>query len=241
MQLVILLTVLQSELFEPHNILEFADYLYTQEDYADALNEYRRYLFLTDSIREDISEKVIDCLTKLERFDEAIRESIKLKNDTKRYFIKGWIYFLAGMYDSSRIYLRRVGIPYKPDAEKIIGLGYAFEFRFQEAGEYIELPDKGPQYKKPLLGALCALFPGGGHLYCGRAGDAIFSLLVISTSALLSYYYHDRDEDVKFGISLGATILFYAGNIYGGVNAVRNYNYYQSESYVQKMLESAEE
>ncbi|MEE8596249.1 MAG: hypothetical protein V3T09_00380 [bacterium] len=226
--------------FSQENILKFADHLYAQEDYAAALSEYRRYQFLFDSIREDIPEIIIDCLVRLKRFDEAIKESAELQNETKRDFTKGWIYFLAGKYDSSRIYLKRVGLPYKEDVEKIIGLGYAYEFRFQEAGKYIVLPGKEPKYKKPQLGAMCALFPGGGHFYCGRIGDGIFSFLVVSTSTLLSYYYHNRDEDIKFGISLGAAIIFYAANIYGGINAVHNYNYYQNEHYLQRILEHAE-
>ena len=45
-----------------------------------------------------------------------------------------------------------------------------------------------------------------------------------------------KDEDIKFGISLGAAILFYAGNIYGGVNAVRNHNYYENEKYLEKII-----
>lgn len=222
-------------------VLQFADYLYVQEDYAAALHEYRRYQFLTDSIREDVPERIVTCLVELKKFDEAIQESSQLQDTAKGNFLKGQIYFLAGKYDSSRLFLSTVGTPYKTDAKKIIGLGYALEFRFQEAGEYIELPDTELPYKKPLVGALCALFPGGGHLYCGRTGDAAFSFLVISSLGLLSYYYHDHKEDIKFGVSLGATILFYAGNIYGGINAVRNFNYYHNEQYLQTILEGAEE
>ncbi len=221
------------ETFPPDDILRFADYLYMQGDYIAALHEYRRYQFLTDSVREDIREREITCLVELQRFDEAIRESSQIGSISKSNFLRGQIYYLAGKYDSSRLFLGMVGTPYREDARKIIGLGYALEFRFQEAGKYIELPSTKPHYRKPLLGALCAVFPGGGHLYCGRHGDAVFSFLVVSGLGLLSYYYHDRGEDIKFGISLGATILFYAGNIYGGINAVRNYNYYQNEQYLQ--------
>ncbi len=118
----------------------------------------------------------------------------------------------------------------------MIGLGYAHEFRFREAGDYIRLP-VAPVYKKPGLGGLFSIFPGGGHFYCGKIGDGLFSLFVVSASALLSYYYYDRDEDLKFGVALGAAILFYTGNIYGGINAVRNYNYYENEKYLHRILE----
>jgi hypothetical protein len=239
--MILVLLFLAAQTIPLEGILQFADYLYGQEDYAAALHEYRRYQFLTDSVHEDIPEKIITCLIELKKFDEAIRESSQLPNTSKSNFLKGQIYFLAGKYDSSRFFLSTVGTPYKTDAKKFIGLGYALEFKFKEAGQYIELPDIELHPKKPLLGALYSLFPGGGHLYCGRTGDAIFSFLVISTMGLLSYYYYDHEEDIKFGISLGATILFYAGNVYGGINAVRNYNYYQNEHYLQTILESAEE
>jgi len=227
-----ILLLSQNNMFEPSKVLQFAEYLYDQKYYSAALNEYRRYLFLTDTTYELVSEKIIDCLIRLEKFDEALKESARLKDEMKSDFTKGLIYFLAGKFDSSRTHLNRAGIPYKENARRLIGLSYAQEFKFQNAAEYIELPKDVPKYKKPVLGALFALCPGGGHFYCGRIGDGIFSFLVISTASLLSYYYYDREEDIKFGIALGATILFYAGNIYGGINAVRNYNYYQNERYL---------
>jgi TM2 domain-containing membrane protein YozV len=224
-------------MFFPQHVLEFADHLYSKEDYSAALQEYRRYQFLTQTPTEEITERTIDCLVKLSKFDEAIIESAKFQDGNKKSYTKGWIYFLAGDYDSSRIHLEHIGIPYKINAKKIIGLGYAYEFRFEEAGDYIELPTKEPTYKKPLLGAILALFPGGGHFYCGRNGDGIFSFLVVTSAALLAYHYYHQEEDIKFGVSLSAAIFLYAGNIYGSVNAVHNYNYYQNKEYLQEIIE----
>jgi hypothetical protein len=237
MYIIVAFVFLQTDLFEPNKIVAFADYLYNEHDYSGALAEYRRFLFLADTLRDDIPEKIVDCLVHLQRFDEAIRETEHIDDDTKRHYVKGWIYFLDAQYDSSRIYLSRVGLPYKDDAEKIIGLGYAHEFKFDEAGNYILLPGEQPVYKKPTLGALCSLFPGGGHFYCGRLGDGLFSFFVVSLSSLLAYHYYHQEEDIKFGISLGAALLFYAGNIYGGINAVYNYNDYENRAYLEKIEE----
>ena len=237
MIITILFLVYQSELFEPQNMLSFADYLYSQEDYAAALHEYRRYIFLTDSVGQDVHERIIECLTRLGRYQEAITASQNLNDINKRNYTKGLIYFTAGELDSSRLYLNLVEIPYQSDALRIIGLGYAYEFRFDYAASYIELPQNKPKYKKPAIGALLSLFPGGGHFYTGRFGDGLYSFLIVSTAALLSYYYYDRGEDIKFGFSLGASILFYAGNVYGGINAVRNYNYYENEKYLEQILQ----
>jgi hypothetical protein len=236
MSIAILFFLCQAELYEPQSVLQFAEYLSKQEDFNAALNEYRRYLFLTDSNRQDVYESIIECLTRLARYDEAVRETENITDMNKRNYTKGVIFFAAGAVDSSRMYLQLVGLPYKGDARRMIGLGYAYEFRFDEAAQYIELPEAGPSYKQPALGGLLSLFPGGGHFYAGRFGDGLYSFIVVGTAALLTYYYYNRDEDIKFGIALGATILLYGGNIYGGVNAVRNYNYYENKKYLQQII-----
>jgi len=237
--MILLITCLlcQSELFEPANIGKFADHLYKHEDYAAALNEYRRYLFLSDSAGEETRDRIIDCLTRLGRNEEAIVESENIDNASKRNFTKGLIYFAAGDFDSSRAYLQSIDVPYREDARRLIGLGYAHDYRFDRAAEYIELPSNTPSHKVPALGALFSIVPGGGHIYAGRPGDGIYSFLVVGTAALLSYYYYDRDEDVKFGFTLGAAILLYAGNIYGGINAVRNFNEHADEEFLRRILQ----
>jgi len=238
MDIAILLLLAQNELFEPQGVLKFADHLYTQQDYAAALNEYRRYLFLGDSAEEATYDRIIECLIQLERYNEAVIESANIKDTNKRYYTIGLVYFAAGALDSSRKYLNIVDIPYKNDARRVIGLGYSYEFEFNKASEYIILPQSKPSYKEPALGALFSLLPGGGHFYAGRFGDGLYSFIVVSTAVLLTYYYHDRDEDIKFGFTLGAAILLYGGNIYGGINAVRNYNYYENEKYLQQIMQN---
>jgi len=234
----ILLIVFQTEMFQPENVLKFAHHLYAEEDFSGALNEYRRYIFIADSVQQEIYERIIDCLIKLERFNEAIKETARIDDIDKRNYTKGWVYFSAGRFDSSRIYLDLVKAPYYiSDARRLIGLGYAHQFNFNEASSYILMSFPKPKYKSATLGGLFALFPGGGHFYCGRIEDGIYSFFVVGTASALTYYYYNRKEDLKFGIALGVSILFYAGNIYGGINAVRNYNYYQNLNYLNKVIE----
>jgi len=189
--------------------LKFADYLYAEQDYAGALSEYRRIRFSTGLGDGKISERIIDCrLIQLKRFSEAIRECERIEDTSKKNYKKGRIYFLCQEFDSSRKYLEQIGIPYKEDAKRLLGLGYASEFRFKEAGNYLTLPGEFPSYKKPLLGALFAIFPGGGHLYCGRFGDGLYSLAIVGTSALVSSYYYHQKEKIKYSLCLGSTIIF---------------------------------
>lgn len=238
MSILVLCLLCQTELFEPEKIEQFADYLHKHEDYTAALNEYRRYVFLSDSVNEKTRDRIIDCLIRLGRHEEAIVESENIGNPDKRNFTRGLVLFAAGDFDSSRTYLQSVDVPYITDARRMIGLGYAYGYRFDLAAEYIELPAVIPTYKSPALGGLFSLVPGGGHIYAGRFGDGVYSLLVVGTAALLSYYYHDRNEDVKFGMCVGAAVLLYAGNIYGGINAIRNYNEHANETYLRRILQN---
>lgn len=225
-------------LYLPHNILKFADYLYERAEFAAALNEYRRYEFIVGSIDDTVRESIINCLIALGRYHEAMTMADDMADSTQRAFIKGSVTYKAAQYDSSRYYLKDAGNMYEQDAQRLIGLGYAREFRFQEAGTYIDLPSGMPSEKKVALGAVCALFPGGGHVYAGRVGDGAFSFLIITTGALISYYYYNQDEDIKFSLAFATTVVFYAANIYGGINAVRSYNHFQNKKYLERIIEA---
>jgi putative component of membrane protein insertase Oxa1/YidC/SpoIIIJ protein YidD/TM2 domain-containing membrane protein YozV len=225
-------------LYQPRNILKFADYLYEHAEFAAALNEYRRYEFLSVSIDDSVRLRIINCLTELERYNEAMICADDITDSSDRVFVKGSVMYAAAQYDSSRQYLHHAEEPHEQDARLLIGLGYAREFRFQEAGKYVNLPPGMPSEKKLALGAVCALFPGGGHLYAGRTGDGVFSFLIIGTGALLSYYYYHQDEDIKFSLAFATTAVFYAANIYGGINAVRDYNQYQNTRHLERIIET---
>lgn len=234
-----LLVFTQVEFYEPEQILEFADHLFTMEEYRGAAGEYQRYLFLSDTVTDTIHEKVVACYARLEEWDKALTAADALRDNNRKNYTKGWLFFLAGNYDSSRVFLSRAHEPYQDEARRFIGLGLAHEYRFEEAGAFIELPSTLPRYKSPVLGGVCSLIPGGGQLYSGRGGDALYAFIVVTGTSLLAYYYYDREEDLKFGISLGTAILFYAGNIYGGINAARNFNYYQNVKYLSETVELA--
>jgi len=236
--MVFLLLVSQAGMFHPESILRFADHLYTIGDYGAALQEYRRYSFLSDSLGRSIIERMIDCYVQTERFTDAYQTTERFTDRNYATYAKGYILYKQTLFDSCRTCLEQVGIPHREKALTITGMSYAQQFDFKNAGRFIALPGAIPQHKSIAAGALLSLFPGGGHLYCGRVGDGLFSCAVVGLSALLATYYHSKDEDMKFGISLGATILFYAGNIYGGINAVRNYNYYVDDTYRNSLIGS---
>jgi hypothetical protein len=235
---IVLLIFNQNELCDPQKISQFADYLYQSCEYTAALQEYRRYSFLVDTISNRMHQSIIDCYLQTGSYAHALDEADLLRDSDRIPYIKGYILYNAHLYDSSRVYLEHAELPYNKDAHILIGLSYVQEFKFENAARYIDVPSPLPVYKRPVTGALFSLFPGGGHFYCNRIGDGFFSFAVVGLSAALAYYYHSRNEDLKFALSLSAAVIFYAGNIYGGVNAVRNYNYYLNDTYRCAILDS---
>ncbi len=227
--MMILFLFFQIEGYSPEQILKFADYLYLHEDFNSALNEYRRYLFLSDTGKQEIYGKIIDCLVRLKRYDEAIKQTDYLNDTILVRYTKSRIYLLTGDFPKVRSLLQNMVDDNM--ARRLIGLSYAGEFNFPKAGEYLELPNPLPRHKSAVLGGLYSLFPGGGHFYAGRTGDGVYSLLVIATGSLITYYYYHENQKTKFYIALGFSTIFYAGNIYGGINAVQNYNYFENEKY----------
>lgn len=225
-------------MFEPVNVLRFADHLFERKEYEAALNEYRRFVFLADSQPEQIADRIVECLVEQKEFSAALAETGRFPGGAKKQYTRGMIFYLAGAYDSSRSYLNELGAPYLEPARQLIGAGYAGEFDFEKAGEYIELPLPGPRYKNSSLAGLLALAPGAGHVYSGRVSDGFYALAIVGTASGLAWYYGQRGENIKFGISLGAAIVFYAGSIYGGVNAARNYNFSQDLAYLEKIREN---
>jgi hypothetical protein len=236
--ILLLLILTQDQIFDPDNILRFADHLYTSEDFGAALQEYRRYSFLVDSLPRSTRERLVDCCVQVGRFADALHASDRFCERNYATYAKGYILYKQTLFDSSRIYLEKASAPYREKALVLMGLSFAQQNNFKDAGRFISLPGSLPQHKSVVAGALFSLFPGGGHFYCNRIEDGLFSIAVVGLSSALALYYHSEEEDMKFGISLGAAILLYAGNIYGGINAVRNYNYYIDDAFRNATIES---
>jgi hypothetical protein len=83
-----------------------------------------------------------------------------------------------------------------------------------------------PHKSRLLAGALSAVVPGSGKVYCGRVADGIYSFLIVGLFAWQAYdgFEEDGTSSVKgwiFGV-LGTG--FYLGNIYGSTVAAELYN-----------------
>ncbi len=89
------------------------------------------------------------------------------------------------------------------------------------------------RFKSPVLGgALSALVPGLGKVYAGRWSDGVSSFITVGGNAWIAYEgFRDKGGDSLRGwLFAGLGAVFWAGNVYGSVVAVRLRNVQIHES-----------
>ena len=93
---------------------------------------------------------------------------------------------------------------------------------------------KKEKYKSPGLAlVMSAIIPGSGKAYTNRWGDALMSLLFVSSNAIVSYRAFSK-KGIKStnGWLFGTLSLsFYVGNIWGSYRAAKQYNNHINHTY----------
>ncbi len=90
--------------------------------------------------------------------------------------------------------------------------------------------------KSPLTaGLLAGALPGAGYIYTGRPRDGALAFLLnvgMFTAAAVAYY---NDEPVAGTFASALGVSWYAGNIYGSVNAAHKYNRDRRNRFIDRM------
>ena len=93
-------------------------------------------------------------------------------------------------------------------------------------------------YRKPWLGAVCSLVPGGGQVYAGQWVDGLSSLFLVGVTGFEAYrLFHKRGPKnvLAWGLA-GISTSFYIANLYGGQRAVKRYNE-KKDAGIQQILD----
>ena len=91
------------------------------------------------------------------------------------------------------------------------------------------MPHRSPTF----TGLLSAAIPGLGQAYSGRFSDGLQSLIVVGVTGTGTAYYTDR-ERYEIAVPVGLLgLFFYAGNIYGGIQAAKIFNRRQEDNFLE--------
>jgi len=92
-----------------------------------------------------------------------------------------------------------------------------------------QLPRKSPA----LAGALSGVLPGAGHFYTGRMRDGALALLLNGGFLVAGLEAVAAGNEAAAGLLFFFEAAWYAGSIYGAVNAAHKYNRDQEDRWLQ--------
>ena len=230
-----------SSLFSPDNRLKFGNYLFEEQDYLRAIDEYKYYLavYPNDTLNFKIGfaqSQMGNFLDSKNYFEELISKSIFI-DESNFELLK--INYLQDNYSElrSKTYLSN---KFKSEILKLQHYYYlsggsdlpdsTLLFSTYNDEELTYIRDfynrkLNPGYKSETLAAiLSAVIPGAGKIYAGETGDGITALILTGLFGFLAYDNFQADHKIRAWIFTGLTAFFYAGNIYGSAAAAQIYN-----------------
>ncbi len=236
---------LKDNLLSVGSRLKFADYLFQQEDYLRALNEYREFLKFenNDSVRYRLAESFF----RIGRFSEAADnfKGLFLGSDISEEAKLGFYrsFFFSGDYKIFReLATTSIYVPdkYKTEINRLYFISHFMDntLPYDTAKMFSAFPDsnrqeiknfyrgrKFPEYKSPTTAALLsAAVPGLGKIYTGEIGDGITSFITTGLLVFLSVNNFDHDHDFRGWLFAGLATLSYGGTIYGSAASAQIYN-----------------
>jgi putative membrane protein insertion efficiency factor len=243
---------------DPASVQNFADYLFNSRDFARAASEYQRLFFLTTDVRVKRYAQMMlgESYLATNEFDRSL-SVFSNTNDSSLVNLDKYgqarTNFRLGNYLQSREILFGIKDTVVARQSKIlIGWSYFKERNFTSGamcfnsfsddsllGQLADFDGNNLPHRNRLFGTcLSTILPGLGQIYSGRLGDGLYSFLTVATTAMVSYYYWEKDKSkIKFSIFAFLAGFFWVGNIYGANIAARDYNYYHTWKYLAKIDE----
>jgi TM2 domain-containing membrane protein YozV len=231
-------------LHSPQNIKKFADYLYCNEDYLRAANEYDNY---SNYIKDDtINYKAALCYLNIGNYAEANARfgglyASSFSEQSKLQSLR--CSFMSENYSEVMNTVNRqqdFTIKYSQEYNRFALFSYLKSVESYPFNEIWlnSIPDEqqsaikkfldrkqNPDYKSPLLASIFStLLPGSGKIYTERYEDGITAFIITGLFAYLGYDNFHSKHYFSGWLFSGLGFLFYAGNVYGSAASAQIYN-----------------
>jgi tetratricopeptide (TPR) repeat protein len=236
----------------PDKVLQFANFLFDQEDYLRSAIEYERYLFLTDQQNDTILFKTGLCHQFRQRYDYAVESFERILNNQNSPLIQ--IARLAVLYNYAQqqnwSVIRARGFQNDDEFFFYYLAALKMDSVQWDTGLFEKVQDDSLRTalmaienqwhqikpKSPLVASfLSTIFPGLGKAYIARPGDAIFAGFMTSLAAIVAWRAFESNLLVTGVITSGITLSFYLGTIYGSYIGTQLYNQSLREELTEKL------
>lgn len=243
--------ILSTGIHSKENVKKFADFLFCQNDFLRAIEEYQKYLLNVsdDTVRFKValSLRMIGNYRKAESMFIGLSENSLLSEQAileifkTRFFSKDYS-GLRHLFQNST----ELPIKFSPEIKQLYYTSYLFDGESLLGSEPLPLEDdflsafpasekpkmkefflrkRDPKYKSPFSAALLStIIPGAGKIYTKEYGDAITAFIVTGLLGYLAVDNFHSKHDFRAGVFTGLGLFFYAGNIYGSAASAQIYN-----------------
>ena len=150
----------------------------------------------------------------------TIRDDIHVRDEA--YYRIGWIYIEMASWEKARLYFGKISEQNKN------------KYRLKRLSAEIEKETSIPK-KNPGLAGFLSIIPGAGFIYCERYQDALIAFLLNGGMICAAYESFDDDNNALGAIISFVELGFYAGNIYGAVNAAHKHNRAKTGQFIEKL------
>jgi hypothetical protein len=244
-------SIFSQNLFDSLNTLRYADYLYGSANYAEAIEEYERYVFLFNA--SDVEHlRLVKSYRKSGDPHKAFNRMLRIwetPSNSSQWVSKEY-FGLKILTNQTGNFLNDISLNNKlsePDKIFLASTYLLLDLQFDQARNILSGADQGSmiafadllkvtdevsniKFKSPLVsGMLSAIIPGSGKFYTGSVGDGVIALTMVGSMAWQAYRGFDKNgvESVYGWIFATVGAGFYIGNIWGSVKAANKYNYQQ--------------
>lgn len=242
-------TVDAQNIFDTINSEKYAHYLYSNQEYKLAHQEYERVLFLTNTKSDSLKWLCVKSLRLSgeptlanrrvltfypnKKFQSPLlaKEYVKTLFELNQYEqIEKELSIINPLDSNDRLFFQLSSLYLSRDYKKANTLLNNTNKPNTIADIFTPIQNMQHElkFKSPLLaGSLSAVIPGLGQTYAGNWKDGIFAFIFTGGAAFQSYRGFSKSGiNSTFGWVYGiVSSIFYSANIYGAIKATNKYNY----------------
>ena len=225
-------------------IISFADYLFLQNDFLRASEQYR--IALNEKATDTLLFRMAQCYLYIDTVQLADEYLLKISDqkilergvglrykqlyknghlqkllsdyEVKQPAPKGSVESISSLYQAIRL-RKNLSVATEDDFVK------NFFARDRDSISTYYKHFANPDTKNPYTAAiLSAILPGAGKVYAGNFGDGVMSFITSGLFTYLAITNFQHEHNTRGYIFSGLGGLFYASNIYGSAAAAQIYN-----------------
>jgi hypothetical protein len=248
----------QEDIFSYENSTRYAQHLFDQGRYADALNEYKRLSFFHPLTEHDLQLSLRSSLCG-ERYYEGLAlytdfTKSQSPSDSLDYLFKDLL-LLSSQFD---VYQRLFVDAGKNDLNHDLSavalqgdwkaytslIDQAQANGLEVANYHLNLREEydATHFKSPFLAAgFSTIVPGLGKIYTGEWKDGLFSMIALSVVGWQSYRLFNKQGTNSILPWAGAAVggVFYFSNIFGSARSAINVNHRKSEKLYERIYRNS--